>query len=72
MEIGTGMLRRCLNKECQLLLGCYQPDGKKCDCGDNCQEICPDTQETSHGLCDACLELALNFNRGLRMQPKTG
>ena len=55
--IGQGMMRACC--DCFIIIGCYQPDGSQHDC-EKCHDeaICPDTQDTSHGICDLCLERA--------------
>jgi len=71
--IGEGMKRQCL-PPCNLQYGCHQaatdadghPVNVTRDCGD-CQDgICPDTHLISHGLCQACLKIALAQNKARR------
>lgn len=54
MIIGEGMYRQCIG--CQIVYGCHHPDGNTYDCND-CNNVCPDTEDTSHGICDTCFEI---------------
>lgn len=57
--IGEGVMRECC--DCFITIGCYQPDeaGTKLDCEKCSGNVCPDTHQISHGLCDVCLSRAL-------------
>lgn len=59
MIVGQGMYRDCMVEWCRIRYGCYQPDGRELKC-DNCTEVCPDTHEASHGICDACFPVLMS------------
>ena len=65
--IGEGIMRECC--DCHINIGCYQPEtSEQCDC-ENCRDkVCPDTPDTSHGLCGLCLQKAKDRRENSKVQ----